>query len=168
MHSEDRPGGALLSPGASHIWTAQVCGTAYRLRQDNDQGGISPAFSLSVIVPCLLPGRCPVPEEEGGNASPPHGLPALWSNPPDRCERPARPCTGKPPSTFSLSCPGSLGQTGRSPESYSVAPPRFGPPASGALEMSGAAGSHETYFPHPLVSISFLTCVIVETTGSFF
>ena len=40
----DWPGGALLSPGASHIWAAQVCGTAYRLRQDNDQGGIPPAF----------------------------------------------------------------------------------------------------------------------------
>ena len=33
------------------------------------KAGSLPPFSLSVIVPCLLPGRCPVLEEDGGNAS---------------------------------------------------------------------------------------------------
>lgn len=66
-----------------------------------------------------------------------HGLPALWSNTPDCCERLARPCTGKPPSTFALPCPGPLGQTGLSPESCTVAPPRFGPRQAGHQIQAG-------------------------------
>lgn len=66
-----------------------------------------------------------------------HGLPALWSNAPDCCERLARPCSGKPPSTFALPCPGPLGQTGLSPESCTVAPPRFGPRQAGHQIQAG-------------------------------
>lgn len=66
-----------------------------------------------------------------------HGLPALWSNAPDCCERLARSCTGKPPSTFALPCPGPLGQTGLSPESCTVAPPRFEPRQAGRWRYPG-------------------------------
>lgn len=100
------------------------------------KAGSLPPFSLSVIVPCLA-GALSCPGRGRRKRLPPHGLPAPWSNAPDRCERLSRPCTGKPPSTFSLSCPGPLGQTGRSPGSYSVAPPRFGPRQAGRWRCPG-------------------------------
>lgn len=100
------------------------------------KAGSLPPFSLSVIVPCLA-GALSCPGRGRRKRLPPHGLPAPWSNAPDRCERLSRPCTGKPPSTFFLSCPGPLGQTGRSPGSYSVAPPRFGPRQAGRWRCPG-------------------------------
>lgn len=84
-----------------------------------------------------MPGRCPVPARGRRKILHSHGLPAPWSNAPDRCERLTRPCTGKPPSTFSLSCPGALGQTGRSPGLYAVTPPRFGPRQAGHQIQAG-------------------------------
>ena len=101
------------------------------------KAGFLPPFSLSVVVPFLLPGRCPVPARGRRKILHSHGLPAPWSNAPDRCERLTRPCTGKPPSPFSLSCPGSLGQTGRSPGLYAVTPPRFGPRQAGRWRCPG-------------------------------
>lgn len=115
----------------------QVCGTAYRQRQDNDQGGISPAFFRCRLSCHAFCRGVVLSRKRKAEEPPPTWALSPVRNAPDCCERLARPCTGKPPSTFVLSCPGPLGQTGLSPESCTVVPSRFEPRQAGRWRYPG-------------------------------
>lgn len=130
------PGRSPLARGVTHMGSASLrycLSSAARQRSRRD-------LSRLFVVGCRampLAGALSCPGRGRRKILHSHGLPALWSNAPDCCERLARPCTGKPPSTFALFCPGPLGQTGLSPESCTVAPPRFGPRQAGRWRCPG-------------------------------